>query len=553
MVIGDSVCQLAVDHGDGCSSRLGQKRWTLPRGAANFITLPMESNFSTIDWLIVGAYLLGTVAIGVYVNRFIKGMGDFLVAGRSLKTRLGVATMIGSELGLVTAMFAAQKGFTGGFAAFHIGLLAGITALMVGLTGFIVVPLRRTGVMTIPQFYEQRFGSRKLRIFGGLLLALSGILNMGLFLKAGATFVTGLTGVEDDTTIKLVMTSLLVLVLIYTALGGMVSVIITDYVQFVVLSLGLLIACGVAISQLGWQTIVQTVETVHGQAGFNPFDGDGFGPSYFVWMIFLGIISCAVWQTAAIRACAAENEQVVKRLYTWSSIGFMIRFLIPQFLGICALTFLWHNESAHALFFNQDGSIMESESLRAMPVFLSQLLPVGLIGLVGAGMIAAFMSTHDTYLLCWASVLAEDVVNPITGGKLPEATRLRLARIFLVMIAAFLLVWSMWYELGQDLWDYMAVSGAIYSTGAFAVMLAGLYWKRASRVGAGLALGVGALALFGLKPVQALFGVGDWFKSNDITSAHVGLVTVVLAVILMVAGSLLFPHRNHHNSEGTSV
>ena len=119
----------------------------------------MQSNFSTIDWLIVGTYLLGTVAVGVYVNRFIKGMGDFLVAGRSLKTRLGIATMIGSELGLVTAMYASQKGFTGGFAAFHIGILAGITALVVGLTGFIVVPLRQSGVLTIPQFYEQRFGS----------------------------------------------------------------------------------------------------------------------------------------------------------------------------------------------------------------------------------------------------------------------------------------------------------------------------------------------------------------------------------------------------------
>ena len=503
----------------------------------------MQSNFSTIDWLIVGTYLLGTVAVGVYVNRFIKGMGDFLVAGRSLKTRLGIATMIGSELGLVTAMYASQKGFTGGFAAFHIGILAGITALVVGLTGFIVVPLRQSGVLTIPQFYEQRFGSSRLRIFGGLLLALSGILNMGLFLKAGATFLTGLTGVEDDTTIKLVMTGLLLLVLVYTSLGGMVSVIITDFVQFVVLSIGLLLACGFAVSQLGWKTIVQTVETVHGNAGLNPFDGEGFGPSYVIWMIFLGIVSCAVWQTAAIRACAAEDEQTVKRLYTWSSLGFMMRFMIPQFLGICALTFLWNNDSGKALFFSSDGTPIQSESLRAMPVFLSQLLPLGLIGLVGAGMIAAFMSTHDTYLLCWASVLAEDVVNPLAPGRFSHNGRLKLTRIFLVLIAAFLLVWSLWYELEQDLWDYMAVSGAIYFTGAFAVLLAGLYWKYASTTGASLALAAGTLAILGLGPVQELFGVADLFKENGITSAQVGLFTTILAIVLMVVGSLIFPQR----------
>lgn len=182
-----------------------------------------ESNFSALDWTIVAFYLLGTVLIGFYVNRRIRGMSDFLVAGRSIRTRLGIATMIGSELGLVTAMFAAQKGFTGGFAAFHIGVLALVAALVVGFTGMIVVPLREMKVMTIPEFYEKRF-SRKLRIFGGLILALSGILNMGLFLKAGAIFVTGLTGMNDPTTIKIVMTVMIVLVLAYTTLGGMVSV-----------------------------------------------------------------------------------------------------------------------------------------------------------------------------------------------------------------------------------------------------------------------------------------------------------------------------------------
>ncbi len=521
--------------GVALTGRDRHKRWAS--------SILMESNFSTLDGLIVAAYLLGTVAVGVYVNRFIKGMGDFLVAGRTLKTRLGVATMIGSELGLVTAMYSAQKGFTGGFAAFHIGLLAGITALVVGLTGFIVVPLRRSGVMTIPQFYEQRFRSRALRVVGGVVLSFSGILNMGLFLKAGAIFVTGLTGIQDTATIKWVMTGMLGLVLIYTTLGGMVSVIITDYVQFVVLSLGLVLACVMALSQLGWGTIVETVREIRGPAGFNLFDGEGFGFSYVVWMVFLGIVSCAVWQTAAIRACAAEDEQVVKRLYTWSSLGFMIRFMIPQFIGICALTYLWQEPEARAVFFDNEGGIVAGESLRAMPVFLSQLLPVGVIGLVGAGMIAAFMSTHDTYLLCWASVLAEDVVHPLSGGRLSQRARLTITRGFLLLIAAFLLVWSMWYELGQDLWDYMAVSGAIYFTGAFAILLAGLYWKRASRLGAFLALFTGPLAVFGLEPVQRTVGLRGWFSERGIESAHVGLMTAVLAMLLMFLGSLCFPDR----------
>ena len=499
----------------------------------------LQSSFSTLDWVIVAAYLLATIAIGIYTRQYIHDMAGYLVAGRSLKPLLGIATMVGSELGLVTVMYSAQKGFTGGLAAIHIGLLAGLVTLLVGLTGFIVVPLRELGVMTIPEFYERRF-SRGVRILGGLLLAVAGILNMGLFLKAGALFLTGLTGLSDPLAVKGVMTVLIVIVVFYTILGGMVSVVLTDYIQFVVLSLGLLTACGLALYRLGWAEITETVATVHGEAGFNPLvEGAGFGPSYIVWMIFTaGIVSCAVWQTAVMRACAAESTAAVKRIYVWSSVGFMVRFMIPQFLGVCALAFLWKHPQAHSFFFDAAGRPIQETSLLAMPVFLSQILPAGLIGLIGAGMLAAFMSTHDSYLLCWASVLSEDVINPLSGGRMTMRGRLLMARLLIVLIAVFLLIWSLWYELGQDLWDYMAVTGAMYSVGAFALLLGGLYWKRASTVGAYLALIAGSLALLGLKPVQGALGLaGEW------SSESVGLTVIGLALGLMVIGSLLFPER----------
>lgn len=498
------------------------------------------SNFGLIDWFIVGAYLLVTVGIGLYVNRYIRDMNDYIVAGRSLKSYLAVATMIGSELGLVTVMYSAQKGFTGGFAAFHIAVIAGVVTLVVGLTGFIVVPLREMGVMTIPEFYEKRF-SRGVRILGGLLLAVSGILNMGLFLKAGALFVTGLTGMTDPTSVAVVMTIMLALVLAYTIMGGMVSVVITDYMQFVVLSFGVILTCGIAIFKLGWTPILETVMTIHGEAGFNPMlEGSGFGPSYIMWMLFTaGLVSCAVWQTSVMRACAAESVEVVRKLYIWSSIGFLIRFMVPQFLGICALVYLFNTPATRSLFFTETGAPVADAAvtLQAMPVFLSQILPTGLIGLIGAGLLAAFMSTHDSYLLCWASVLTHDVVAPATGDTMTTKARLLLSRVFILLIGLFLLVWGLWYDLGQDLWDYMAVSGAIYFTGAFALLLAGLYWKRASTTGAYLALIAGVGAVAGLGPVNNALGLQAY------TGAEIGLATTVTALGLMAAGSLLFPDK----------
>jgi SSS family solute:Na+ symporter len=495
----------------------------------------IETNFSSLDWCIVVGYLITIVALGVYIRRYITNVTDFIVAGRGLKTFLAIATMIGTELGLITVMYSSQKGFSNGFAAFHIALAAAIVTLVVGLTGFIVVPLRRMNVMTIPEFYEKRFG-RGVRILGGIILAFSGILNMGLFLKAGSLFVMGITGLTDPRHLKIIMSVLLGMVLLYTTLGGMVSVVVLDYIQFVVLSFGLLTASLLSIRYLGWDNIIETVSTLKGRAGFDPFHGEGFGVPYVVWMFFLGLVSCAVWQTAVIRACSAENTRTVKKIYTWASIGFLMRFLLPYFLGISALTYMANNESLKNVFIPDGGSADPQVSLMAMPIFLSRILPMGLIGIISAGMLAAFMSTHDSYLLCWSSVLTQDVVAPCFKNGLSSKARLLLTRIFIIGIGIFILVWGLWYDLGQDLWDYMAISGAIYFTGAIALLVFGLYWKQASKAGAYLALICGFGAILGLKPVQAIFGM-------DVSSEIIGLTVIALAILAMITGSLLFPQN----------
>jgi len=547
--------------------------------------LGIETNFSTLDWCIVVGYLLAVVAVGIYVKRYVSNVTDFMVAGRGLKTFLAVATMIGTELGLVTVMYSSQKGFTGGFAAFHIALAAAIVTLVVGLTGFIVVPLRRLNIMTIPEFYEKRFG-RGVRILGGIILALSGILNMGMFLKAGSLFVMGITGMTQVVHLKVIMTVLLGMVLLYTTLGGMVSIVVLDYIQFVILSFGLLAASLLSIRCLGWDNIIETVTQVKGQAGFDPFSSEGFGVPYVVWMFFLGLVSCAVWQTSVIRACSAENTRTVKRLYVWSSIGFLMRFLLPYFLGICAFVFAVQHPALRAKLLPESGAADSQTTLLAMPVFLSQILPAGLIGIISAGMLAAFMSTHDSYLLCWSSVLTQDVVAPWFKGGLSSKKRLLLTRVFIVAIGIFILVWGLWYPLGQDLWDYMAISGAIYFAGAIALLVFGLYWKRASKVGAYGALVCGFLAVVGLTPVQNLlnplklrFGFTKEIPIEEITkktilvvqdipidqitaktvevyetigSEKVGLAVIALAISAMIVGSMLFP-RSRTSSEAKEM
>ena len=155
-----------------------------------------------------------------------------------------------------------------------------------------------------------------------------------------------------------------------------------------------------------------------------------------------------------------------------------------------------------------------------MPLFLSQLLPVGVIGLILAGMLAAQMSTDSSYLLCWSSVLVEDVVAPLMNERLTDRGRIRLARVLMVVIGIFLLVWSLWYPLSQHLWDYLAVTAAIYFTGAIALLAGGLYWKRASTMGAYLALGSGSLAVLALGDLRTMLGLSWLTGARDHPGHH---------------------------------
>ena len=518
------------------------------------------TNFTVFDWVIVIIYPLISVGIGLYVRKYVKNMSDFVTAGQGLGVCLGIATMTGTELGLITVMYSAQKGFTGGFAAFHIALIAGIVTLAVGFTGFIVYRLRAMQVLTIPEFYGRRF-DRKTRILGGIMMALGGILNMGLFLQVGSKFIVGITGLSTTGwALPAVMVFLITLVLIYTCLGGMISVVISDYVQFVVLSFGLLLTTGLAVWKLGWSNIFDTVEQVMGTSGFDPTVTDGgFGSEYIVWMGFTGLVSCAIWPTSVARALAMKSPEAVKRQFTFASVSFMIRFLIPYFWGICAFVFILATPALKDVFFPAGFPAPETlpagtealDNLYGMPVFLGRILPVGVIGIITAGMIAAFMSTHDSYLLCWSSVLTQDVVAPIyerEGRILSPHARVRLTRFFIVAIGLYVLYWGLIYEGEDDIWDYMAVTGAIYSSGAFALLVGGLYWRGASSTGAFLALIAGLSAIFGLSPVQEIVGMKEVGEAG-ISSARVGLFSVASTVIALVAGSLFFPDNESKESK----
>src|SRR5215468_9222100 len=123
-------------------------------------------HFTALDWIIVVTYLAGSMAAGLYGKKYVSGVSEFLVAGRQLGTYIGIATLAATEIGTITFMYYAELGYKTGFSSFVNGLIAGGVMIFLGRTGFMVHKLRELGIMTVPEYFEQKY-SRRLRVLTG--------------------------------------------------------------------------------------------------------------------------------------------------------------------------------------------------------------------------------------------------------------------------------------------------------------------------------------------------------------------------------------------------
>jgi SSS family solute:Na+ symporter len=145
------------------------------------------NSFGWIDWGIIGVYLVGTMVAGLAMRRYVGKVEHFIVAGREMDVYLGIASLAATEFGIITAMYTAELGFKNGFAGATPGILMAVAMAVVGLTGFVINPLRNSGALTIPELLDRKFGMQ-VRWLSGLVIVLGGLLNMGVFLRIGGEF-----------------------------------------------------------------------------------------------------------------------------------------------------------------------------------------------------------------------------------------------------------------------------------------------------------------------------------------------------------------------------
>ena len=491
------------------------------------------TNFNwLLDGSIIGVYLVATMAAGLMVRKYVGKVEHFLVAGREMDVYLGIASLAATEFGIVTCMYTAQNGYEKGFAGATPGILMAIAMLVVGLTGFVIKPLRDSGVMTIPELFEKKFGPR-IRWASGVVIVLGGLLNMGVFLRTGGEFLVLVSGL-DVRYLEIMMTALLVGVAVYTILGGMLSVLVTDYMQFIVMSAGLIVVTVLILMNVGWESLVTTVDNRYGAGGFNPFVNPTMGWSYVVFNLMLNTAAVLTWQTTIARVLAAKDTATGQKVYTRTAFFFVCRFLIPGIWGIAALASL--------------GPVVNT--LEAMPTYLSTAVPPGLMGLLIAAMLAADMSTDSSYMLTWGSVIYNDIMAPFRKKPWSEKRGLFWNRSIIAVIGIFLLLYGLWYPLKGDLWTYLGVTGTIYLASMSVLLIACCYWRKANSWGAGAAIVISAALPVTYLVMEQVPSTAALAKS--IGPYYSGIATYILSAVAMVVGSLLKPNKSGNLKEGTA-
>lgn len=554
-------------------------------------------NLSPIDLVIIGVYFAVCIVIGIVVKRYVRHIADFAVAGRSIGVNMGLAGMTCTGTGMVAMMYTAELGFRYGFAGSIPGIIGGLASFVVGTSGFLIGPLRKAGVMTVPELLERRFG-KGVRWLAGLVVATGGLLNMGIFLRLAGEFLIHATGLSPAY-LEWTMVLLLSIAILYTMIGGMVAVVVTNYLQFIVIGISVLTISGMVIWQTPWTSLTHQVQAAYrsgidyrqkeriaakdardriavvekkdGAEAANDLRKDLLQQngkalrqnaqqlaSQYVLVDTAGKkpealtmgnplnpaaqegvgLDWLIWQMALSFSAAVTWQTGVSRgALSAKDVATSKRiYQLNTFHPISAflLPALW--AMGAYIFFCSMGGLPEGIGARtATPEFLARLLPTGIIGVVIAGLLAAQMSTDSSYILTWATVIYNDLIMPCFSRPVSEKARLLTIRALVVLIGIFLIIYGLVYELPCSAFDYISVTGTICVASMFALLIGSVYFPWTNRTGAVAAIILGATGPISFVVVNAL--ATD--PSRRISPATAGLSAYALAFGGLIGGSLL--------------
>ncbi len=507
-------------------------------------------NLAWFDWLIVVLVVTFMVSQVVSSRKRMQSVADFLAAGRTAGRYVLSLSQGMAALGAISIIGNIEMNYVAGFTMSWWGLTTAVVVLFITATGWVIYRFRQTRALTLAQFFEIRY-SRKFRIFAGLLAFLSGIINFGIFPAVGARFFIYFCGLPQTisllgfpiSTFVLIMILLLAIALFFVFSGGQIAVIITDFIQGVFVNFVFIAIVLFLLHKFDWTHIYQALETAPKDASLiNPFHTSHLKDFNF-WYFLIGVIGIVYatmsWQGTQGYNASAQNAHEAKMagmLSNWRNIPQTIFLLI---IPIVAYTVLHHSDySSIASTVNAALQGIPNKAIQSqvrVPLVLTQILPSGFLGAFVAVMLAAFISTHDTYLHSWGSIFIQDVIMPFRGKPFKPEQHIKILKLSILGVAVFIFFFSLLFRQNQYIFLFFAITGAIFAGGSGAVIIGGLYWKRGTTAAAWWAMIVGSTIAVGgiiLHQINPNFPVnGQWFWGIAMAAS-----TAIYIVISLLQG-----------------
>jgi SSS family solute:Na+ symporter len=524
----------------------------------------------SVDWFIILVYFTIILGLAWWVMRRQKNTSDsYFLAGRSLGWFIVGASIFASNIGSEHLVGLAGSGATDGVAMAHYELHAWCLLVL----GWVMVPFyMRSRVYTMPEFLERRF-SPSARTFLSVVSLVAYILTkiaVGIF-AGGVVFGVLLPELNWFGMDSFWIGSILVVLItgLYTILGGMTAVAYTEALQTIILIVGSALVTFFGLQALGgwgelraivgsemfnlWKPLVP-----HGvQATWAPVNEAGRMAWYFnnnypwVGMLFCApIVGLWYWctdQYIVQRTLSAPNETEARR----GSIAAAFFKLLPVFIFIIpgiiafALAKSGQNGTLRAVLMDANGNLIRDNAQSAFPLMVAHILPVGIRGMVVAGLLAALMSSLAGAFNACSTLFTMDFYSRLR----PNVSQERLVWIGRVATGIMVLIGLLWIPVirgGRGLYDYLQGVQGYLAPPIFVVFFLGIFNKRLNAKGAmaalitGFALGIIRLAVD--TPVKLMHGFSYaqgsflWIL-NNIYFQYYSILLGVICVIVMVAVS----------------
>ena len=517
-------------------------------------------NLHWIDWAIVISVLCGMFYSISLTKGLMKSVSDFLSAGRSggryiLSISSGVA-----GVGAISIVMFLEMGYVSGFALSWWGLSQGIVLLLIQVSGWVKYRFRSTRCLTLAQFFEKRY-SRNFRIFTGIIAFTAGIINFGIFPAVGSRFFITYCGIPDNilgiSSYPLVMIFLLGISLYFVFKGGQIAVIIADFFQGLFVTAIFIAILSFFFFTISWQQISESLrdtpamlaekemvdlktdksfralstseqkkelekieEKYENSSRINPFK-TGHVEDFNFWYYLIGTIGLLYgwmgWQGSQAYNSSAKSAHEAKMGEVLANFRMMPQGTFMLFIPVVIYVFMNHPDfKAISDSVNLSLDKISTDTLKTQlraPLVLAEVLPIGLFGAFAALMLAAFVSTHDTYLHSWGSILVQDVIMPFRKEPFDKDTHLKVLRLSIFGVAIFIFLFSLLFQQNQKIALFFAITAAIFAGGSGAVIIGGLYWKRGTTAAAWTAMITGAIiAIVGIVVKEVSL---DWLNDKS--------------------------------------